>query len=403
METPSVKTVRGVLPAESRERSLGIGLAYFATAALLYSVSFVAIGLAGSWLVRIGLSLANGLVVGIFFIVGHDACHGSLTPSSTLNRWLGRIAFLPSLHPFAAWEYSHNALHHGWTNLRGKDPVYAPRTLAEFRALPRWRQRLERLYRSWPGLLPLYVLTIWWPLEIDPSAEHRSHIDKRGTFAFDRALVIAFPLLQALVLATLMSHRELASPWVASATVALAVIVPFLTFSALIGFATFQHHTHPRVLWYDDEREWNYFRSQVRGTVHVEFPRWVELLLNNIMEHTAHHVDTRVPLYNLTSAQDAIEEAFGEENVITERFSLSGLSRTLRVCQLYDYEQHCWMSFDGVPTTDARRLESELGPASTRESDCRSSTCPEHAAATSATPPWRDYRADAWMNQVVKR
>src|SRR4029079_17404395 len=74
-----------------------------------------------------------------------------------------------------------------------------------------------------------------------------------------------------------------------AAVAALGVAVPFLAFTWLMGFATFQHHTHPRVLWYDDESEWSYFRSQVQGTVHVEFPRWVELLLHNIMEHTAHH------------------------------------------------------------------------------------------------------------------
>ena len=367
METPTVKAVRGVLPAESRERSLAIGLGYFAVAALAYCASFVSIALVASWPAKVGMSIVNGLTVGIFFIVGHDACHGSLTPNGSLNKWLGRIAFLPSLHPFAAWEYSHNALHHGWTNLRGKDPVYAPRTLTEFRALPRWRQRVERLYRSWPGILPLYLLTIWWPLEMAPSAEHRSHIDKRGTFVFDRALVFAFPVLQAVVLWLVLSHRHLASPWVGLATIALAVVVPFLAFSWLIGFATFQHHTHPLVLWYDDEREWNYFRSQVQGTVHVEFPRWVELLLNNIMEHTAHHVDTRVPLYNLTAAQDSLEEAFGEENVITERFSFRGMSETFRTCQLYDYELHRWMSFDGVPTTGARSLDSEANAAASSD------------------------------------
>ena len=378
MTTPSVKAVRGVLPAESRDRSLVVGLSYFAAAAIVYSATFAAIGLVAGWSARVGWSLVNGLTVGILFIVGHDACHGSLTPDGALNKWLGRIAFLPSLHPFAAWEYSHNALHHGWTNLRGKDPVYAPRTLAEFRALPRWRQRMERLYRSWPGLLPLYLLTIWWPLEIAPDVEHRSHIDKRGTFVFDRALVFAFPVLQAAVLGTVVSHQHLASPGTAWATVALALIAPFLAFSWLIAFATFQHHTHPLVLWYDDENEWNYFRSQVQGTVHVEFPRWVELLLNNIMEHTAHHVDTRVPLYNLTAAQDALEEAFGAENVITERFSFKGMSRTFRACQLYDYGLHRWLTFDGVPTTDARYLGRHEPPCreSPRLSDCLGTSSP---------------------------
>lgn len=355
----TVKAIREALPSEARERSTRIGGLHFAVATILYWVSFVAITIPSSWPARFGLAIVNGLAIGILFIVGHDACHGSLTPKSTLNKWLGRIAFLPSLHPYSAWEYSHNALHHGWTNLRGKDPVYCPRTLAEFRALSSGQQRLERLYRSWLGILPLYLLTIWWPLEIRPSAMHRKHIDKRGTFGFDRAIVLAFPLLQVAVLSVASTIWHAATVKELAAVCGLGLVVPFLAFSWLIGFATFQHHTHPRVLWYRDEAEWNFFRAQVQSTVHVEFPRWLDRLLNNIMQHTAHHVDTRVPLYHLTNAQQALEAAFGEENVITEPFSFAGMSETFRSCQLYDYDEHCWLTFDGRRTTPARSFHAE--------------------------------------------
>jgi omega-6 fatty acid desaturase (delta-12 desaturase) len=344
----SVKHIRDTLPGASRERSTVKGVAYFAVSVAVYCASFALIAYPAGWWGRVGLALANGLAVGILFIVGHDACHGSLTPRSTLNRWLGRLAFLPSLHPYAAWEYSHNALHHGWTNLKGKDPVYCPRTVAEYRALSPLRRRLERLYRSWPGLVALYIGEIWWPLEIAPNPEHRRHIDKRGTFVFDRAIVAAFPVVQAAVLFAIGSDASIAHR---IGVALLGAVVPFFAFAWLIGFATFQHHTHPRVIWYADEAEWNFFRAQVQGTVHIVFPRWIEVMLHNIMEHTAHHVDTRVPLYHLTNAQSAIEAAFGEENVITEPFTFAGMTRTFRSCQLYSYDTHQWLSFDGVPTT----------------------------------------------------
>ena len=351
----SVKEIRAAMPSETRERSTLKGISYFAVSAGIYWFTFVIIAVADSWPARIALAVLNGLTVGIVFIVGHDACHGSLTPRSPLNRWLGRLAFLPSLHPYAAWEYSHNALHHGWTNLRGKDPVYCPRTLEEFRALPGWRQRLERVHRTWLGILPLYLSEIWWKLEIAPADHHRVHIDKRGTFRFDRGLVLAFPFVQAAVVAAVFAARGSDLSGLPGVLV-LALIVPFLVFNWLIGFATFQHHTHPRVVWYADEREWSFFRSQVQGTVHVVFPRFIEVALHNIMEHTAHHVDTRVPLYNLSSAQASLESEFGAENVISEPFSLAGMSRTFRSCQLYDFATHQWLTFDGVATTEPRVL-----------------------------------------------
>lgn len=356
MET-TVRAVRAALPLASRSRSTMLGAMFFVLGLALYVTTFVAILLVKEWPLRVFLAALEGLMVGVLFVVGHDACHGSLTPSSTLNAWLGRIAFLPALHPYSAWQYSHNALHHGWTNLRGKDPVYCPLTLEQYRQLSPADRWLERVYRTWPGLVLLYLVTIWWRLEISPAADHRAHMGKRSTFRSDRAMVIAYPVFQSLVIVSV--HRAAGvsgSMW----DILLCVVVPFLVFTWLIGFATFQHHTHPRVLWYRDEREWSFFRAQVQSTVHVEFPRWIELALNNIMEHTAHHIDPKVPLYRLTEAQDAVEEAFGPENVITERFSFASMSATLRKCQLYDFDDHCWLTFDGARTTSPRLLSLEL-------------------------------------------
>ena len=61
----------------------------------------------GEWLVGrggpIGLVILGSVLATIaiirLFIIGHDACHGSLTDHDLLNRVLGRIAFLPSLMP----------------------------------------------------------------------------------------------------------------------------------------------------------------------------------------------------------------------------------------------------------------------------------------------------------------
>jgi omega-6 fatty acid desaturase (delta-12 desaturase) len=244
-----VKAVRDALPATSRERSLKLGLAYFSVSLVVYAVSFVAIALVPHWWQRVVVAIANGLAVGILFIVGHDACHGSLTPNSTLNGWLGRIAFLPSLHPYAAWEYSHNALHHGWTNLKGKDPVYCPRSVDEFRRLSKRRQWFERFFRSWAGLLPLYLVRNLVAARNSPDAEHRRHIDKRGTFAFDRGLVLAFPFFQLAILSLCVRAAGTASGIAALGVCAIGIVVPFLAFNWLIGFATFQpSHTSARYL-----------------------------------------------------------------------------------------------------------------------------------------------------------
>ena len=68
---------------------------------------------------KLAFGILLGLSISFLFVIGHDACHDSLTPSHRLNQWLGRLCFMPTLHPFVCWELGHNRLHHGTTNLRG--------------------------------------------------------------------------------------------------------------------------------------------------------------------------------------------------------------------------------------------------------------------------------------------
>ena len=68
------------------------------------------------------------------------------------------------------------------------------------------------------------------------------------------------------------------------------------------------------------------------------------------MDHTAHHVNTRVPLHNLPACQKALEGV--DPSIIVHRLRWCGLLRTLSVCRgLYDYENHRWLDFSGRPTT----------------------------------------------------
>jgi omega-6 fatty acid desaturase (delta-12 desaturase) len=108
--------------------------------------------------IKIILGNIAGFWIGRLFILGHDACHQSFTPHRELNKVLGRIAFLPSLTPFSLWEVGHNVVHHGQTNLKGFDFVWAPASLEEFNAMPAWRKSLERLYRSGWGPVFYYII-----------------------------------------------------------------------------------------------------------------------------------------------------------------------------------------------------------------------------------------------------
>jgi acyl-lipid omega-6 desaturase (Delta-12 desaturase) len=91
----------------------------------------------------------------------------------------------------------------------------------------------------------------------------------------------------------------------------------------------------------------------VRSTTHVVLPLGLNRLAYNILEHTAHHVDPRVPLYHLPGAQARLEEVYPED-VVVERLTPAYVLRILRTCRLYDYRRRQWLDYDGTPTSPSQ-------------------------------------------------
>lgn len=339
---PHRKTIRTcLLPIAQRSTPRAVALLAFDLVLLLALIAGTV--LLPAWWLRLPCALAAGFVIGRLFVIGHDACHQSLTPYRRLNRWLGRIAFLPSLTAYSLWDMGHNVVHHGFTNLKGVDFVWAPATRAEYEAMSPARRLCERIYRSgWgPGLY--YMVEIWWKKMMFPprSALGSSH---RPVFTRDCLLVTAFAVLwiAALVAAALATQQAM---W---QVLLLGFGVPLVFWFHMMGFVIYGHHTHVKVKWHDDKAAWQRAQPFVSTTVHLTFPRQTGALVHHIMEHTAHHVDMSIPLYRLKDAQALLEHLL-PGRIIVQRFSWKWYFDTARACKLYDFSRQCWTDFQGHP------------------------------------------------------
>jgi len=289
-------------------------------------------------------AVAAGFCIGRLFIIGHDACHQSLTPHRTLNKWLGRIAFLPSLTPYSLWDIGHNVVHHGYTNLKGFDFVWAPLTKHEYDELSFAGKLLDRAYRSgWaPGLY--YMIEIWWKKMIFPNKEQMP--TKRPIFIQDNLLVCGFAAIWLSLSVWSAYATQQSVAWV----LFVSVFVPFMFWCAMIGFVVYVHHTHVKVSWHDDRSAWSKAQPFVSTTVHLTFPFNIGSLMHHIMEHTAHHVDMSIPLYKLKSAQEKLENLL-PERIIVQPFSWSWYFETAKCCKLYDFSNRCWTDYEGEFTS----------------------------------------------------
>lgn len=291
-----------------------------------------------AWWVKALFGLAAGFVIGRLFIIGHDACHQSLTEHRTLNKWLGRIAFLPSITPYSLWDVGHNVIHHGFTNLKGKDFVWAPLTLEEFNQLSWLDRALYRAYRSgWaPGLY--YMIEIWWKREFFPNRQYMQV--QRPVFTYDSLLVSVFGLTWAAVVIAAAIQTQQSVLLV----LFMGCLLPFMVWNTMIGFVVYVHHTHKQIKWFDDKMAWLESQPFVTGTVHLTFPFRIGNLMHHIMEHTAHHLDMGIPLYRLKEAQSKLEHML-PERIVIQPFSWRWYRETNRLCKLYDFQQGCWTAF----------------------------------------------------------
>jgi acyl-lipid omega-6 desaturase (Delta-12 desaturase) len=335
----SRKEIRGwLIPLEAKRTAWPIALLVFDYAVFLALLAG-AITLT-SWWLQLLCSIGAGFWIGRLFILGHDACHQAYTPSRTLNRVLGRIAFLPSLTPYSLWEVGHNVVHHGYTNLKGVDFVWAPLSLAEYLALPRWRRALERVYRSGVGPGLYYLIEIWWRRMFLPNKANMP--TRRAAFLWDNLLISAVGLAWLVVLVWFAAAHERSVLF----TLSVGFVIPFLFWTAMIGFVVYVHHTHEEVQWYTDKTDWANALPFVSTTVHLTFPLHIGALMHHIMEHTAHHVSMSVPLYRLRQAQQVLEQKLPGA-IIIQRFSWRWYFRTAKLCKLYDFTALKWTDFRG--------------------------------------------------------
>jgi omega-6 fatty acid desaturase (delta-12 desaturase) len=304
---------------------------------LLLYVYILALLLASTTAVSVALSVPCGMVIGMLFIIGHDACHNAFTASTRLNQLIGRLAFLPALHSFSLWDLAHNRTHHRFNNIRGVDYVWEPMTQKEYRDAPWLRRAVYRFCRTPVGVGFYYLVHIWAPRLLLPFPAFIERM--RPSYALDSLLVLTFLPLQLWSVIAIGALADKA-PW---ESVLVGVAMPFLVWNGFMSFVIYLHHTHPAVKWYDSAAAWASDGGALRGTVGVRFPWPFRPLVLGIMEHNAHHQAPGVPLYNLSRMQRALEE---QEKLVAWRFSWRAYARVCRRCKLYDYDAGRWVTFD---------------------------------------------------------
>lgn len=222
------------------------------------------------------------------YILFHDCAHGSLLRGRRANERLGAVLGVMVFTPFARWRHEH-ALHHataGDLDRRGTGDIHTL-TVSEYNARSRPARLAYRLLRN-PvvmfGLGPIYAMLLA-PRWIRPSARRQIQRSVWGT-----------NLALALVIGALW--------WLVGWRILVLVNAPLVSLAGGTGIWLFYvQHQFDHTYW-QHPPEWNNTDAALRGSSYLRLPKVLQFFTGSIGLHHVHHLNTKIPSYNLQQAHD---------------------------------------------------------------------------------------------------
>jgi acyl-lipid omega-6 desaturase (Delta-12 desaturase) len=307
---------------EKNEPRAWLGVVFsICAAALGYFVTAIA-----PWYLLPFAWIFTGTALTGFFVLGHDCGHRSFSSRVWLNDLVGHIMFLPLLFPFHPWRLKHNH-HHSHTNKLGEDNAWYPFTVENYAQVQPYERFVYQCIRGklwWVG-----SIIHWAVLHFNPSLYPEK---QRSQVRFSDAVVIAY----ALVAFPLMLFFGGIMGWLNF------FLMPWLVYHFWMSTFTIVHHTMPDIPFHYPE-QWHAASDQLKGTVHCDYPLWVEWLCHDINWHIPHHISTAIPFYNLRKATESLDLNWSE-HLYKTTFSWELMDRISKECHIYDSES-CYKSF----------------------------------------------------------
>jgi omega-6 fatty acid desaturase (delta-12 desaturase) len=186
-------------------------------------------------------------------------------------------------------------------------------TVAEYRALARWRRYLVCLANH-PivanVLLPPLVFVVLYRMPFDAAKGWQR--ERREVYLTNLALVVLFGGL-----GLTLGYGRVA-----------AVQLPIMVIASIVGVWLFSvQHRFEHAQWMRDA-SWGFAAASLGGTSYLRLPRLLQWFTGNIGFHHVHHVDPRIPNYRLEECHYA-DAGFQLASTLTLRTALLALRYAL--------------------------------------------------------------------------
>ncbi|MCB0689017.1 MAG: fatty acid desaturase [Saprospiraceae bacterium] len=287
--------------------------------------------------ITIALAIVNGFFLARLFIIQHDCGHQSFFKRKKWNDLLGFTCSLFTSLPYRYWSrvHSYHHGHQGQLEHRNVGDINFL-TVEEYRNSSRWKRFAYRIFRH-----PVFMFLITPVLYITISNRF-PFFHFKGWGKIRQSQVINNAVLVGLYLGLgyLLGWKEFFF-------IQLSIIFVF----AVVAFWFFyvQHqHEETYMRW---KGQWDHLAASIKGSSYYKLPKVFQWLTGNIGYHHIHHLNSKIPNYNLQ--QCARENPILQKHVPTLSFtdSLKCIYN-----HLYDEERHRMISFREYDSMERRAV-----------------------------------------------
>ncbi|MEL7120687.1 MAG: fatty acid desaturase [Bacteroidota bacterium] len=240
-----------------------------------------------------------------FFIIYHDYAHKSLLQNSILADIVFYIFGLFILAPVSIWKRSHN-FHHAHNSKLYSASIgsYPIATREEFIKASKLERRLYLFARHPFTIMMGYVFVFIWGMVLRSLINNpKKHLDSLLSLVFHGVLITT--------IVTTLGWQSLL----------IGYFLPIMIAHAMGAYLFYAQHNFPSVKFKNKE-EWNYVDAALKSSSYMTMNKLMHWFTGNIGYHHIHHINPRIPFYNLPKAFREMEIF---QNPGTTSLSLKGM------------------------------------------------------------------------------
>ncbi|NOY26694.1 MAG: fatty acid desaturase [Oligoflexia bacterium] len=272
---------------ENRLRTWAELLLALALCAASWTATFTA-----PWLLaRLAAGAVTSLLMVRLFIIYHDAMHGAVFHRSRLGHAFMWGIGLLTLSPPAVWKETHDYHHKNNCKLPGTAiGSYPIVTTRMWRRMTPGQRRAYRIARS-----PLFIALGYFSIFMAGMCMGSFFRSPRTHWAGPVAILLHVAAFTTVVLTL---------GWEAAL---VGILWPMMITFAAGGYLFYAQHNFPGV-YIASRQTWSYHDAALRSSSMFEMSPLMHWFTGNIGYHHVHHLNHRIPFYNLPKAMKAIPE-----------------------------------------------------------------------------------------------